>query len=407
MEGTETIDMLIMLAVFLGFLIVVLFLAYWIIGKMQKRANQSVGAENAGSPTQEGAVALIPKTKGSQYTKLSVFDFMEFDTIEDGMIVQKNGARYLMVIECDGINYDLMSEVEKTSVEHGFIQFLNTLRHPIQLYTQTRTINIGQSIEGYSGKVNEIKYELEVKQTQLNQLVQSRSYSQKQVDELKWEIVRLQNLYEYGADIVSNIEKMSLNKNVLRKHYYIVVPFNSAELSSAELLHEEEKKNMIFSELYTRAQSITRTLYGCSMKCKVMDSEELMELLYVSYNRDEAEIYSVERAMRAGYAELYSTAPDVLDKKMEALNKLIEEKALQLAQDTVEEVKTAKEKAIAKKEQTLDEVMKEIAEEIIRENKKYVGEDVAEDAIKQIKGTGNEVTLTGTEDEKEETPEAV
>ena len=54
---------------------------------------------------------------------------MQFDKIEDNMIIQDNGARYLMVIECEGINYDLMSQIEKTSIEAGFVQFLNTLRY--------------------------------------------------------------------------------------------------------------------------------------------------------------------------------------------------------------------------------------------------------------------------------------
>ncbi len=56
------------------------------------------------------------------------FDFMEFNGVEDNMIVQKNGKRYIMVIECQGINYDLMSQMEKVGVEEGFQQFLNTLR---------------------------------------------------------------------------------------------------------------------------------------------------------------------------------------------------------------------------------------------------------------------------------------
>ena len=29
------------------------------------------------------------------------------------MISQKNGSKYVMVVECQGINYDLMSEVDK------------------------------------------------------------------------------------------------------------------------------------------------------------------------------------------------------------------------------------------------------------------------------------------------------
>ena len=70
------------------------------------------------------------KTKVQQlYNVQSVFNFMEFDKIEDNMIVQKDGKRFLMVVKCQGINYDLMSAVEKNSVEQGFIQYLNTLRN--------------------------------------------------------------------------------------------------------------------------------------------------------------------------------------------------------------------------------------------------------------------------------------
>lgn len=96
-----------------------------------------------------------------EYTKESIFKFMDFDKIEDNMIVQKNGNRYLMVVECQGINYDLMSEAEKVSVEEGFLQFLNTLRHPIQIYVQTRTVNLNNSLEGYNKRLQEIEIELE------------------------------------------------------------------------------------------------------------------------------------------------------------------------------------------------------------------------------------------------------
>ena len=97
----------------------------------------------------EGQISEIEKnTKTSKsYTVESVFDFMEFDKVEDNMISTKKGTKYVMVVECQGINYDLMSEAEKNAVEEGFIQFLNTLRHPIQIYTQTRTINLESSIQ--------------------------------------------------------------------------------------------------------------------------------------------------------------------------------------------------------------------------------------------------------------------
>ena len=198
-------------------------------------------------------------------------------------------------------------------------------------------------------------------------------------------------MYDYGLDVINNIEKTSQNKNVLRKHYYIVVPYNSLEIGT-ELLDEEEKKSMIFSELYTRAQSLIRALFACEMKCKILNSNELVELLYIAYNRDESETYSVEKAIKAGYSELYTTAPDVLDKRMKALDERIEESATKLAKETIDEVRLEKERKIIKKEENFEELVKQMAEALLKENEKYVGKDVAKKAINKIneKGEGGE-----------------
>lgn len=368
--------------VMLIFFIIVLAFIYWYMSyKGKKKAEEEEKSNTSGGTTK------IAK----EYTKKSIFQFMQFDKIEDNMIVQDNGQRYLMVIECEGVNYDLMSQVEKTAVEAGFVQFLNTLRYPIQLYTQTRTINIGESIQNYKSKLAIEKKELDAKQQEYNRLLKSDSYNEKQADILRRELIRLKNLYEYGQDVIENIQKTSQNKNVLRKHYYIVVPYNSLEIGT-ELLDEEEKKSMIFSELYTRAQSLIRALFACEMKCKILNSNELVELLYIAYNRDESETYSVEKAIKAGYSELYTTAPDVLDKRMKALDDRIEESATKLAKETIDEVRLEKERKIIKKEENFEELVKQMAEALLKENEKYVGKDVAKKAINKInkKGEGGE-----------------
>ena len=396
----NAVDMLTIVAVILFMVVVVLIMVYWY---MKRKENSPEKQENNNPNNIENSKSKTKETskQTSQYTKLSVFDFMEFDKIEDNMIVQNGGKRYLMVISCEGINYDLMSEVEKTSVEAGFVQFLNTLRHPIQLYTQTRTINISSSIENYTKKIEEVKQQLDKKQMEYSKMLQSGSYSTTITRELRTEIARLQNLYDYGKDITQNIEKMSLNKNVLKKHYYIVIPYNTSDLGN-DMLSDEEKKQMVFSELYTRSQALIRTLFACSMKCKVMDSYELAELLYVAYNRDESEVYGIEKALKAGYTELYSTAPDVLDKKMEALNKTIEEKALEIAKEYVDEIKSEKEKAVEKKEKSFDELVKDMTKIVLKENEQYIGKEVTEEAIKRVDGKIKNTKEGGETNDKEE-----
>ena len=164
------------------------------------------------------------------YTVESVFDFMEFDKIEDNMIITKKGTKYVMVVECQGVNYDLMSEVEKNAVEEGFIQFLNTLRHPVQIYTQTRTINLENSIQTYRSKVQEIESQLEKEKLQYDKMVNSGNYTDEEIKAAFYELTKTTNLYEYGKDIIYTTEKMSLNKNVLNQKYYVVIPYYPEEL---------------------------------------------------------------------------------------------------------------------------------------------------------------------------------
>lgn len=369
-------EVLTVILIFLIMAIIGLALLYWYMSYKDKKKIEEEEKITSGTSTK---VAV-------QYTKKSIFKFMQFDKIEDNMIVQDNRQRYLMVIECEGVNYDLMSQVEKTAVESGFVQFLNTLRFPIQLYTQTRTVNIGESIQNYKNKLDITKKELDIKQQEYARFLKSDNYNEKQAELMRKEVLRMKNLYEYGRDVIEDIQKTSQNRNVLRKHYYIVVPYYSAEIGT-DLLDEEEKKAMIFSELYTRAQSLIRALFSCEMKCKILNSNELVELLYIAYNRDESEIYSVDKAIKAGYSELYSTAPDVLDKRMKAIDKQIEENALQLARDAIDEVRAEKERKIKKKEKQFDELVRQMAEALLEDNKKYVGQEVTEKAIKKVNKT--------------------
>lgn len=344
------------------------------------------------------------KQKTKTFTVGSVMDFMEFDKIEDNMIVQKNGLKYIMVVECQGINYDLMSEVEKNSVEEGFIQFLNTIRHPIQIYVQTRTINLESSLQTYRDRVKEIEDRYNRQEMQYKEMQSSGRYTREQLSKAYYELVKQRNLKEYGKDIIYNTEKMSLNKNVLNQKYYIVVPYYPEELGENDF-DKEEIKNLAFSELYTRCQSIISTLSACDVGGKVLTSNELAELLYVAYNRDEQEAFGLDKALQAGYDELYSTAPDVLDKKMRELDRRIEEEAYNKANEKVIEAQSAKARALRRKEDTMENLISQMAQLIIEQNRMAVGNDIANDAINRVKqerADNKQKEKGGTEDNVQE-----
>lgn len=368
----------VILTIILGLLLILLLVLgiIYISSKTSKKEKEEAAIPNKKE---------VPKTKKfKEYRTASVMDFMEFDTVVDNMISQKNGNRYVMVVECQGINYDLMSEAEKNSVEEGFIQFLNTLRHPVQIYTQTRTINLDSSIQTYKEKVKEIEMAVEKQEMQYKQMVKSGNYTQEQIDRAYFELTKEKNLYEYGKDIIFNTERMSLNKNILNKKYYVVISYYSEEAGN-ENLAKEEIRELAFSELYTRAQAIIRALAVSGVNGKVMSSTELADLLYVAYNREDSDSYGIDKAIKAGYNEMYSTGQDYMEKKMQLLDEDIARQAMELANNKVIEVQSEKQNEYLSKVETKEDIINNLAQLIIEENEAMLGKDVAERAKDKVR----------------------
>lgn len=373
----------IILYIMLIIMFVLLFVLAFIYINMKVKKKQQEEEEKIKSGEQQ---PQVEKGKTKTFTVASVFDFMEFDKVEDNMIVQKNGNRYVMVIECQGINYDLMSQAEKVSVEEGFIQFLNTLSYPVQIYTQTRKINLEDSLNTYKTEVAQIEQEYSREKMRYQKVMSSPDATDEQRKKALYDFTKQKNLYEYGKDIIYNTEKMSLNKNILNKKYYVVIPYYVEEQGNYD---KNEIREQAFSELYTKAQSIIRTLSVSSVIGRVLSSTELVDLLYMAYNREDAESYGVDKALKAGYNELYSTAPDYMDKKLKMLDAQIARDAMNLANTKVIEAQTEKQKEYARKVETKDDIINDLAQLIIQENEAMLGKDVAEKAKEKVRREKN------------------
>lgn len=391
-----TIVLIIMIAVLLILVIVYLVLR----AKTKNPKKEKAPDDLITSKSSKSNKTAQTKTNVVTYNKQSIFSFMEFDKIEDNMIIRKNGNKFLMVIECQGVNYDLMSGLEKNSVEQGFIQFLNTLRYPIQIYVQTRTVNLESGITKYKERVNTIGDRLLRKQMEYNRK-QNMGYSQVELNKAKLEVTREQNLYEYGIDLVKNTERMSLNRNILRKNYYVIIDYVPEDINTNNY-GKDEIRSMAFSELYTKAQTIISALAVCNVNGKILDSNGLAELLYIAYNRDDAEIYDLNKALNAGYDELYSTGEDVLQKRIKELDKKIERDAQNLANSSLREAmaESEEQKRAKEKEAKMDDLIKQMAQIIIDENQEIVGSDIAEKAKEKVKRKRTTKKAIKTEEEE-------
>ena len=279
-----------------------------------------------------------------------------------------------MVVECQGINYDLMSQEEKVSVEEGFSQFLNTLKEPVQLYIQTRKINLESSLNNYKEKVDEIEREYTKQKLRYEEIANNPNASDEQIKREYYEYIKQKNLYEYGKDIIYNTERMSLNKNILNEKYYVVVSYYADTMELGDL-DQEEIKERAFSELYTKSKSIIRALSSTGVTGRILTSIELAE----------SDNYGIDKARKAGFDELYSTAPDYMDKKMQILDEEIERQAYQKANEKVIEAQSEKAKRYQEKKENMNDIIDNLADLYIRQNTAMLGKDVAQSAREKVR----------------------
>lgn len=308
----------------------------------------------------------------------SIFKFLDFDAIVDSMIVRKNRTQYIMVIQCKGVNFDLLGEEEKLAVENGFTQFLNTLRYPVQLYVQSRSVNLRESIEKYESRVNDIKNEILKLDSQIKK--ETANGRMDVVRKLEFDRRRKMNILEYGLDITNYVSKLSQNRNVLQQNTYVAVAYYTSEFGGQIANYSrEEIDNIAFSELYTRTQTLIRALSSAGVVGRVINSEELAELLYIAYNRDDSELINLRKSIDAQYDSLYNTAKDVLDKQKEMIEKKIDEEAIELVSNSIGKAdriiklrKENKEEIRRRAIQYVEKYRSEMTDELYQETKKQV-----------------------------------
>ena len=358
--------------------------------------------------------------KKEEIRKEDVFKFMEFDRILDSMIVQNNGSRYTMAIKCKGINYDLMSEVEQISVEEGFITFLNTLRYPIQLYVQAQNVDLKSVIQEYKNNISGVKSDFERLDAEYNKVLESFESTTQEIEKVENERNKVLNVYEYASDIINYVERMSTNKSLLQRNFYVLVSYSTSEIAGADKFTKDELLNICYTELLTRAQAIISGLSSCSVEGRVLDSNEVADLLYMAYNRDDKGLLSVKEAIDSGFYRLYSTSEEAFFKRTELLNQQIEQearikslaalkKAIQKGEYSTPKMKEleineriAKQASdMVKHEDLPEQIKKEAQEDIAKEFKNTKKQLVQEAAIERAQILSQIDDVTGTNEAKE------
>jgi hypothetical protein len=200
---------------------------------------------------------------------------LQIAEIRDGIVIMNDGS-YRSVIMVKSINFDLMSPQEQESVEYSYQGFLNSLYFPIQIFLRSQKVDLGPYIE----KLDKIRSEHD------NML--------------------LALLME---DYIAYIGNLAQQTNIMDKKFYVVIPFfpvidaQKALTQSKNFLggiggllkkgdqhvviNEPDLENAK-TELRNRVQAVLAGLQQCGIQGLPLDTQELIELYYDTYNPDTA-----------------------------------------------------------------------------------------------------------------------
>lgn len=208
-----------------------------------------------------------PKAK-----KPSTQDTLLISEIRDGLVVMRDGS-LRAVIMGSAINFDLMSQSERDAVEYAYQNFLNSLHFPVQILIKSQKIDL----DGYVGKLQQLRTE------QDNDL-----------------------LALLMDDYIANIRALVEEVNIMDKQFYVVVPYFPPAMTKlkrkniATGLAAAFKKQVITTlsepdfanfkeELSQRVQLVSAGLSQMGVRNIPLNTQELIDLYYSSYNPDVAQ----------------------------------------------------------------------------------------------------------------------
>lgn len=220
----------------------------------------------------KGKAPVDPSTQ-PQGNPNSTQNALLISEIRDNMVIMNDGSMRA-VITCRSINFDLMSDRERESVEYAYQQFLNSLYFPIQIVVRSQKVDIGPYMERL-GKI---------RRDQDNML-----------------------LGMLMDDYIAFVSALAQETNIMEKSFYIVLPYypsgdmtsavNSSKTFLANLLAPQKQQHIRIDEaaygkardeVKNRVGTVVNGLMQLSIRAVQLRTKELGELYYNVYNPDTA-----------------------------------------------------------------------------------------------------------------------
>ena len=211
---------------------------------------------------------MPPRLQNLRASKKSTQDFVPVSEVRDGVVVLKGGGLRAVLL-ASSLNFALKSEDEQTAFIVQFQNFLNSLDFSVQIFVQSRMLDIRPYVATLEAAYKE------------------------QLDDL----MRIQ-IREY----IEFIKSFTEAANIMTKNFFVVVPYapSAGPISSggpASMLpwnrakKNTEEANRTFeeqvSQLEQRISIVQQGLIRTGVRTVQLGTEETIELFYKLFNPGE------------------------------------------------------------------------------------------------------------------------
>lgn len=198
---------------------------------------------------------------------ISTQEHINTSEIKDGIIILKDGGMRAVLL-ASSVNFSLKSGDEQNAIIARYQGFLNSLTFSIQILMQSRRLDLER-------------------------------YLQKLIVRLKQETNELIQLQI--NDYVVYIRKLITIANIMEKKFFIIISYNPPKVQSRsmfdKLFHStkniapsisEDEFNKYKEEIKERINTVSTELHSMGINTVTLSTQQIIELLYSSYNIDEA-----------------------------------------------------------------------------------------------------------------------
>jgi len=203
-------------------------------------------------------------------TQKTTQTFVPIQEIRDGIIILKSGGMR-GIIMASSLNFALKSQDEQSSIIFQFQNFVNSLDFPIQIFIQSKKLDI----RPYTA------------------LLEDR-YKEQATDLMKIQV----------REYIDFVKSMVESTNIMTKSFFVVIPYDppiigggknplsnlipgkkgKTNQESIDMKYQEYR-----SQLEQRVAVVEQGLVRCGIRAAELGTEEVVELFYKLFNPGETE----------------------------------------------------------------------------------------------------------------------